>query len=247
VRRIAFVDCHSHVVPSGDDGAQSLDEGSTLCREAALHGTAILYATPHVSPYVPLTREREEEVREAFARLRAEAPLELRLGYELTPTAELLDEDPVRFRLEETELVLVEVPFVGPTDLVFTLGDQIAEAELTPLIGHPERTEAVLADPRLVDAFGERGWPLQVNTTSLLGRHGPEREALAWWLVESGRAAAVASDGHRTTRPARLDDGYELVRARVGERAVGLFDGSALGLGSASPRPGSSRAATRGA
>ncbi|HEX3685946.1 MAG TPA: hypothetical protein VHU60_00055, partial [Gaiellaceae bacterium] len=77
-------------------------------------------------------------------------------------------------------------------------------------------------------------------------RHGEESEELAWRLVEAGDAAIVASDGHRLTRPARLDEAYELVRARVGEdRALPLFDGSALGLNSARPTP--SRVAAPGA
>jgi protein-tyrosine phosphatase len=240
-----FLDCHSHVVPSGDDGAQSADEGRALCRDAAAHGTAVLYATPHVSPALPLTAEREGAIRQAFATLRAEVPLDLRLGFELTPMAELLDEDPARFALEGTRAVLMEVPFVGSAELVFVLGEQIEDARLVPVIAHPERTEAVLADPALAGAIGERGWPMQVNATSLLGRHGPEREALGWWLIEGGLASVVASDGHRTTRPARLDEAFELVRARVGERAVRLFDGSALAA--ASPLPESSRAASTGA
>src|ERR671934_230478 len=72
------------------------------------------------------------------------------------------------------------------------------------------------------------------HATSLLGRHGPEIEKLGWRFVEDATATLVASDGHRATRPARLDEAYELVKARVGEeRALPLFDGSALGLASA--------------
>ena len=85
-----------------------------------------------------------------------------------------------------------------------------------------------------------------MNATSLLGRHGDEIEELAWRLVEAGDAAVVASDGHRLTRPARLDEAYELVKARVGEdAALPLFDGSALGLSFGRSTP--SRAAAPGA
>src|ERR671939_472820 len=52
-----FVDLHSHVVPSGDDGAQSVDEGVELCRAAARHGTRTLFATPHVGAHVVLDEE----------------------------------------------------------------------------------------------------------------------------------------------------------------------------------------------
>ena len=75
-----FVDCHSHVVPSGDDGAPSVDEGLALCRSAAQHATGVLFATPHVWPYLTLSAEREAEIRDAYERMRPHAGLELRLG-----------------------------------------------------------------------------------------------------------------------------------------------------------------------
>jgi protein-tyrosine phosphatase len=230
-----FVDIHSHVVPSWDDGVQSESEGLGLARDAFGHGTRLLYATPHVGPHVPpLDADRDRQIQHAFRQLRERVPLELRLGFELTPMASLLDEDPWRYVLEGTEHVLVEIPFVGSADLFIEVGEWIERAGLTPVVAHPERTEAVLRNPGLVDELAERGWPLQVNASSLLGRHNPEMEREGWRLIDDGLASFVASDGHRATRPMLLDGAYELVRARVGEeQASRLFDGSALGLAAA--------------
>ena len=241
-----FVDCHSHVVPSGDDGVDSIEEGLALCRSAAEHGTQVLFATPHVWPHFTLSEEREAEVRAAFERMRPRAGLDLRLGFELTPVRPLLEEDPHRYLLDGTDCVLMEVPFAGPADLVFALAEHVEDAGLRPVIAHPERTEAVLARPRLADELAERGWALQVNATSLLGRHGPEPEDLAWAQLERGVANVIASDGHRATRPAHLDAAYVLAERRLGaERALPLFDGTVLGV--ATPSPLASRAASRGA
>lgn len=238
-----FVDCHSHVVPSGDDGAKNLADGLQLCDLAAESGTAVLFATPHVWPHLTLTEEREREVRRAFERLARRTRLELRLGFELTPAPPLLREDPARYLLEGTEIVLVEVPFLGPLSDLVELAEHIERAGLTPLVAHPERTEPIREEPERALELAER-WPLQLNATSLLGRHGAGIEELAWRLLDV--ASVVASDGHRLTRPARLDDAFELVRARVGEEAaLPLFDGSALGV--RAPRPLPSRAAAPGA
>ena len=237
-----FVDCHSHVVPSGDDGAASIKEGLALCRAAAAHGTAVLFATPHIWPYFTLSEEREAEIRDAHERMRHRAGLELRLGFELTPASPLLDEDPRRYMLEGTDCVLMEVPFTGPPDLLFALAGHVEAEGLRPVIAHPERTEAVLDDPSIANDLAGRGWTLQVNATSLLGRHGPEPEELGWSLVEGGLAGLVASDGHRATRPARLDEAYEFAEARIGTDALPLFDGSALGV--ATPTCTASRAAS---
>jgi protein-tyrosine phosphatase len=226
-----FVDCHSHVVPSGDDGAGGVGEGAALCREAARHGTRLLFATPHVWPHLPLTESREAAIHEAFGRVRAAAGLELRLGWELTPAPPLLAEDPARYRLEGTDAVLMEVPFVGSARLLIALAELTESAGLQPVIAHPERTEAVLDRPVLADELAERGWLLQVNASSLLGRHGDDAADVGWDLVTRGVATIVASDGHRPTRPPHLDDAYELaVRRLGGECALPLFDGTALGL-----------------
>jgi protein-tyrosine phosphatase len=243
--RPAFVDCHSHVVPSGDDGAGSLEDGIALCREAARHGTEVLFATPHVWPHLVLTSRREAEVRDAYARMRDAAGLELRLGWELTPTRALLDEDPHRYVLEGTDCVLMEVPFTGPADDLVALATLTESAGLRPVIAHPERTQAVLDRPAFADELAERGWSLQVNATSLLGRHGEDAAELGWDFLDREVATIVGSDGHRPSRPPHLDDAYDMAVRRFGEeRAAPWFDGSALGV---TPSRTASRAASQGA
>ena len=72
--------------------------------------------------------------------MRPQAGLELRLGFELTPTRALLKEDPHRFVLEGTDCVLMEVPFVGHANDLFALAEHTEAAGLRPVIAHPERT-----------------------------------------------------------------------------------------------------------
>jgi protein-tyrosine phosphatase len=228
-----FVDVHSHVVPSGDDGAKTIKEGLDLCRSAAERGTTVLYATPHVWPILQLAPEREQAIRAAHAEMAPAAArfgLDLQLGFELTPTPALLDEDPQRYRLGGLPAVLMEVPFHGSLSLSERLAEHIEGAGLLPVIAHPERSEAVLEDPGLAASLHERGWLLQVNATSVLGYHGAEIEASAWRLLDDGLADLVASDGHRRARPPELDEAYRAVSARVGEAAEALFDGRALPL-----------------
>ena len=132
-----FVDCHSHVCPSGDDGAGSVAEGAVLCREAARHGTGVLFATPHVWPQLTLTEEREQRVRASFAELAPRAGLELRLGFELTPHEALLDEDLDRYALGGTDRVLIEVPFWGGWEELLLVAAHADDCGLQPVIAHP--------------------------------------------------------------------------------------------------------------
>lgn len=229
----AFVDVHSHVIPSGDDGVSSISEGLALCREAARRGTRVLYGTPHVWPVEQLSSKREAAVREAHAVMSPEAlthGLELRLGFELTPAIALLDEDLARYALEglERPSVLVEFPFTGEIDLTLAVAEHAEASGFHPILAHPERAEAILADPDGLTQFVERGWPIQVNASSLTGYHGPACYELGWSLTEQGLVDLVGSDGHRPARPPFLDEAYELAQRRFGEAAERLFDGSAL-------------------
>lgn len=228
-----FVDVHSHVVPSGDDGAQSVEEGIELCRQAAARGTCVLYGTPHVLPGEGLPPERERQLIAAHAQMAKEVAtfgLELRLGFELTPAPELLEQDLGRYRLSGLEIpsVLIEFPFRGGLELLAAVVEHAEECGLRPVLAHPERVEAVLDVPERALPFARR-WPIQVNASSLLGRHGRRPAEIGWWLVEDGHASLVASDGHRSSRPPHLDVAFATVSERLGERrALALFDGSGL-------------------
>lgn len=228
-----FVDVHSHVIPSGDDGVSSVEEGLALCREAALRGTRILYGTPHVWPVERLSTAREESVREAHAAMAPQTlagGLELRLGFELTPAAALLDEDLHRYALEGLEVpsVLVEFPFTGAVDMTLAVAEHAALQGLRPVLAHPERAEGILARPERLRDYVERGWPIQLNGSSLTGYHGAGPLELGWRLALDGTASLIGSDGHRRTRPPYLDEAFTLAAERLGERAARLFDGSAL-------------------
>jgi protein-tyrosine phosphatase len=157
--------------------------------------------------------------------------LDLRLGYELTPHARLLGEDLSRYALGgiDPPAVLIEFTFEGSADIVYAAAEHAEQQGLLPVLAHPERSDAVLGDPSSLDAFAARGWPLQLNGSSLLGRHGAAVRDLGWRLLGDGAAALVGSDGHRSARPPYLDEAYAVVTERLGSAiADPLFDGSAL-------------------
>jgi protein-tyrosine phosphatase len=234
-----FVDVHSHVVPSGDDGADSIDEGLALCRLAVEAGTSVLFATPHAhAPWdtFPRTPGRDRLYAASFVEMRDEVAgwgLDLRRGWEVYPS-EIAGTDPAELVLEGTRGVLIEFPgaWLEIDDPIRAVAEAAADVEaagLVPVLAHPERCRAVAADPFSVRSFAERGWLLCLNATSVVGRHGAAAERAAWALLEAGLVALVASDGHGISRPPTLDHAYETVREHLGDDpARSLFNGSAL-------------------
>lgn len=231
-----FVDVHSHMVPSGDDGVQTIEEGLDLLREARRRGTRVLYGTPHANELHPMSPERRERTEAAYAEMALEAEsfdLDLQLGFELAAEPWLLDADPRDYRLGDLDAALLEfpLPHTGTCDLeLLTLGGEHLEAEgLVPVLAHPERCALVQADPDLVLPFRERGWLLQVNATSLLKPPSHPDHPTGWLLLENGLADLVATDAHRPTRPPYLDGAHAAVAARIGRDAADrLLGGEAL-------------------
>src|SRR2546423_3068502 len=143
-----IVDVHSHLVPSGDDGARTVEQGLELCRRAAAHGTRVLYATPHVHAswgQDPLTPERLARYTETFPVMRAAcAPfgLELRRGFELYPGALPPSADLRDFGLGTSGAVLIEFPgfWTREPDPLRAAWDEAERAEragLIPVLAHP--------------------------------------------------------------------------------------------------------------
>ncbi len=70
----------------------------------------------------------------------------------------------------------------------------------------------------------DRGALVQVNATSLLGRHGAAARAGAERLLGAGMVWCLASDGHPGTRDDTLDRGYEaLLALGTHERVAALL------------------------
>ena len=72
----------------------------------------------------------------------------------------------------------------------------VAERGFVPVIAHPERYHAVQRTPALAREWFSRGYIMQLNKGTILGRMGQDAKQTAWWLLERGLAHVVASDAH---------------------------------------------------
>jgi len=213
-----YVDMHSHVVFGVDDGAESLAHAVELVTAARDAGTRLLVATPHVvPPYLDwnASAQRLDRIRRRFALLRDAAPagIELRLGYEVTarPARLRADDDPARFRIEGTELVLMDgpqaVPWHGDATMERLIRRIRAEG-LTPILAHPERRACWRGVPKVawpcwkpstwVGPSRRTSTPTRcarcvrracrdMRRTCVVGWGRPRRTARRWWIVTWGR------------------------------------------------------------
>ncbi len=202
-----MIDMHTHVLPGVDDGAADLDEALTLLAMAADSGVGTVVTTPHcnipeeIGNYVcpeldALWRALGREVR------RAGIPVGLCRGMEVFATEdlpELLEQGRV-WTLNGTPYFLTEFSFGEDPDFCFDVLRRCAEKGFRPVIAHPERYIFVQEEPAIAYEWCTRGYALQLNKGSLLGRFGGGAQRAAELLMDHGLAACVASDAHSPVR-----------------------------------------------
>lgn len=239
-----MIDLHCHLLPGVDDGAQSLDEALELARLAVADGIQLAVLTPHVHP--GRYENRLAGLQASFADFRralaeASIPLDVRLGGE------------VRLGIESLEWLLDgEVPFIGEQDgyriLLLELPHQTIPVgtqqfveklygmRIRPLIAHPERNKAVMAQPERLVPLLDAGCWLQLTAGSLAGRFGETAVNTARAILENGWAHVLATDAHnRSHRPPWLAEGMLAAARIVGDTLARemVFDRPARMLGAA--------------
>jgi protein-tyrosine phosphatase len=200
---------HFHLLPDVDDGPVDLDEAVELARLAVADGTSLVTVTPHVRDLVRggILGEVPARVREVAAALAdAGVPLELRAGAELAhddmPGLGDAELEAIAQGPPGARWVLLEAPlFGGDLDGFLAATAEVRARGFGTLIGHPERCVALMESEDAVAAERRAGARLQVNGSSLLGRHGARARAWGIELLRTGRADVIASDAHRPARP----------------------------------------------
>ena len=196
------VDCHCHILPGLDDGAQTLEESVFLAGKLASWGYERVVCTSHSSF---LYRNTPKTVASACELLRKEL-LARGISLELVPSMEYrlipetwLDVRENRWLLPwEGNHILVELPIHDPTKI----GDIVPSAEIRwllakgyqPVLAHPERyLYLTMEDYRLLKDAGAQ---FQRNLGTLEGMYGEAVSVRAEALQAEGMYDWVGSDLH---------------------------------------------------
>jgi protein-tyrosine phosphatase len=200
---------HFHLLPGVDDGPVDLAEAVELGRLAVADGTSLVTATPHVRDVLAagILGELPARVRDVAGALSdAGVPLEVRTGAELAhDDVELVSDDELEAIAQGPpgrRWVLLEAPlFSTDLDGFLAATAEVRARGFGTLIGHPERCKVFMGAEGAVAAERRAGALLQVNASSLLGRHGRAARRCGVELLRTGQADLVASDAHRPSRP----------------------------------------------
>ena len=195
---ILGTDMHSHLVPSVDDGADSLETSLNMIKGLVGLGYKKIITTPHIRPdYFPNT---PEVILAGFKLLKKEV-VAAGLEVELECAAEYFVDFDFNKVIEGGGLLtfsdnhlLIEISTYSPPPNFFDLLFQIKLKGYQPIIAHPERyVYYQLNDFRRLKDFG---CLLQVNTMSLAGHYGKPIKELAFKLIKADLVDLMGTDMH---------------------------------------------------
>ena len=200
-----MIDIHCHILPYTDDGSDSMEDSLEMARAAAATGITAIIATPHCNlPYSESKNYRSQELSVRFHALRqavedADIPVQIYPGAEVlcTPQVPELLRQGKLHTLADSRYLLVEFFFDESPDYMDEMLSSIDKEGYIPVIAHPERYEAIQRTPYILERWFQKGWVIQLNKGSILGRLGRRAETAADWILAHGLAHTVASDAHR--------------------------------------------------
>lgn len=199
-----MIDIHCHMIPWVDDGAESARVACQMAELSLRNGVDTIVATPHCNLKGSRPNYRGRTYTEIFSMFRGlliqhDIPLRVLPGSEVfvhsSNLRELLEEKRL-VTLNHSRYLLVEFNFQTPREELNTLLSMVRSYGYIPVIAHPERYAAVQNAPGIVMQWYERGYVIQLNKGSLLGRLGQSACDTAQYLLSNQIAHVVASDAH---------------------------------------------------
>src|ERR1035438_8075490 len=237
-----MIDIHSHIVWGLDDGASSIEESLAMLSTAWQDGITDIVATPHCNAqyqfHPDLLRQRTGELGG-----RSEGRPIIHRGCEFhlnsDNIAPLLD-NPLTYTINAGRYLLLEFPHVHIGRHTESILQQLVEADIVPIVAHPERNPVLLQDLDRLESWIELGCLAQVTARSITGGFGGRSRSAAFRLLDRGLVHVVASDAHDPEyRTATLSAAYLAVCVRFGEDlAELLFTGNPGGIIRGWPLPG---------
>ncbi len=195
-----MTDNHSHILPSVDDGVQSMEQSLRILSEYERLGVSKVWLTPHIMEDIPNTtedlRKRYEELKAAYngpvtLMLAAEYMLDNNFEERLSAGDLLLHSMPN----EPMKKILVETSYYNPPIGLYDIFERIKSAGYYPILAHPERYNYMT--DKDYEKIRSMNIIFQLNIFSLTSQYGPHIQQKAEKLLKGGYYSMLGSDIHR--------------------------------------------------
>lgn len=206
-----------------DDRMKIIETGESLemARMAADSGVDRIIATPHCN--IPgmygnyFGREYIDRYESVVRAVRKEKiPIEILPGMEVFSTEDLpeLIVNHKIMPLNQSRYILMEFAFDEDPEFADSILKRVEEVGARPVIAHAERYEFIQDYPQIAYRWFRKGYVIQANKGSFLGRFGGGPKRAADSLLRHNLISVIASDAHSPLQrtPYMLDAYEELSR-----------------------------------
>ncbi len=231
-----MIDIHTHILPSLDDGPQTIEESIELCKIAANDGIETIVATPHSKDGVYEAKSDEilRKVKELNLKLK-----EIQLDLEILPGAEVHINKRLAKDIESGEVltinngkkfILLELPFFFVPPATDRFISSLKSIGIVSIISHAERIIKFQKKTEILEQLVKLGALVQITAQSLTGDFGSSERKCAEWLLKHKIVHFIASDVHSLT-------GRSPILSKALKRAANIIgEEEAMALVSHNPR-----------
>ena len=203
-----MIDIHTHILPTLDDGADSMKEAVTMARMAYEDGIRHVVATPHHHWALLSTNALQRKVNALQASIdKVGIDLKVHIGQEVHlyhKTIRDLEAKQVT-SLAGGKYLLVEPDFFHYDEATDELLEELFARGYGLVMAHPERILPLIGNFHKIEWFVERGGLVQLTAKSLYPEARPDILNASKELLQNDMAHIIASDMHgKSYRPAGL-------------------------------------------
>lgn len=215
-----MIDIHSHLLWQVDDGPELLEEALMIATSAEQEGITEMIVTPHYAH--PRYHAGKEKIEMKMGLLKMElekrgVSLILHTGHEVRLTGELITlyQQGHFYLLANSNYFLLELPSNTVPYYTTHIIQMAIREGLIPIIAHPERNKAIVANPRLLEKLVVAGAVTQLTAGSLTGHFGRAIQKSSMELIKANLIHTYGSDVHNlTTRPFLFQQGLRYLEKR---------------------------------
>lgn len=195
-----FTDIHTHILPSVDDGAQSVEAALELLRLEKQSGVERVVLTPHFYPQTEALTDflarREQSYTALMARWDASTMPQLRLGAEVHYSPVLVEMELEQLTLGTGNYLLLELPDNEIPAYAEQVVDRLRRKGITSILAHVERCTYFRHQPELLLRLIQAGALGQISAKALQDK---KDRGFGESCIQNGLVHIVASDLHSKT------------------------------------------------
>jgi tyrosine-protein phosphatase YwqE len=199
-KSLVYIDIHSHLIPSIDDGAKDLERSISLIVSLKEMNYRKLIITPHISD---MFSNSSKDILKGYFKLKEElikreVDIEIEVAAEYYADKhfeELLKRGDILSFGEKNYLLFELSYFTMPSDLESLVYD-IKLAGYTPILAHPERYVYFHNTLDSYEELKEMGVLFQINLTSISNYYSEEITKTVKFLILNGLVDFIGTDTH---------------------------------------------------